>query len=169
MVLLLPWLLLTFPHEVGLDGLILIVKVTHVYDQIFLYVHKHERGHCGRVKVVLRYSRDASKVVSTIDVHATGATDAFPATPSERQRGINLIFDKNKYVEKHRPTLVQIHVVRQKVSLIIWVSWIRPIHVYPLHLGLSHLIQFLAELVNIRGLYLHAFLKVLDDLGVEPS
>src|SRR5882724_6177032 len=56
--------------------------------------------------------RETSEVVGAIDVHGARTTDAFAAGAPERQRRIDLVVDLDQGVEDHRPTMIEIDLVR---------------------------------------------------------
>jgi hypothetical protein len=41
-------------------------------------------------------------------VHGTATTNALSATPSKRERGVNLVLDPDQRIEHHRASLVEI-------------------------------------------------------------
>ena len=55
--------------------------------------------------------RGAGESVSAIDIHRTGAADAFATGTAEGQRCVLLALDLDDGIENHRATTIQIHFV----------------------------------------------------------
>ena len=60
----------------------------------------------------LGHAIGAGQRVDPVDVHRTGATDAFTARAAEGQRRIDLVLDLDDRVQNHRAAIVQIDEIR---------------------------------------------------------
>ena len=83
------------PLEVGLDGLVLRVKVGEVNNQVLENEHVPQRCDDSRLAEVGVDGPDASQGVEPVAVHGAGAADAFSAGPSKRQGTVLFILDFN--------------------------------------------------------------------------
>ena len=75
-------------------------------------------------------------MVTTINVHCAGATDTFSATATERECGIDLVFDFDQSIEEHRSTFLHIDVIGDILWSIGGIIRISSINVESLHLFL---------------------------------
>lgn len=46
------------------------------------------------------------------DIHGAGAADALPAGAPERQRGVHFVLDLDQRVQNHRPTVIQVNLIK---------------------------------------------------------
>lgn len=76
----------------------------------------------------------ASECVDAINVHRTATADAFAATSSEGQGGIEFVLDPDQSIQHHWPGLVQVDRVRLHLRLGCRLVGIPPIDVESLHL-----------------------------------
>mmetsp|Transcript_22041 Transcript_22041/g.70405 ORF Transcript_22041/g.70405 Transcript_22041/m.70405 type:complete len:263 (+) Transcript_22041:183-971(+) len=92
--------------EPGLDGLVLIVKVVHVRNEVLDDVHVGERVDGGGGLVI-----DVGKAgqgVATVDVHGARAADALTARAAEGERRVLLVLDLDERIKDHGAALVQV-------------------------------------------------------------
>jgi len=97
--------------EVGLDGLVLLVELGEIRDDVLDYVGMWERIDLGFLLRVGGDSAQAGQGVYTIDVHRTASADTLSATPSESQGRIDFILDSDQSIQHHGSRLVQVQSV----------------------------------------------------------
>ena len=61
--------------------------------------------------VILGNCTDAGKMMSAVDIHGAGATDALTARSSEGKSWVDFIFDFDQGVKEHWATFVLVDVV----------------------------------------------------------
>ena len=103
--------------EIGLDGLVLRVEVREVNNQVLENEHVPQRGDDSRLAEIGVDGPDAGQRVEPVTVHGAGAADAFSAGPSQRESGVQVVFDVEQRVQVHRGDLLEVHVVAD-------VSWL---------------------------------------------
>mmetsp|Transcript_7869 Transcript_7869/g.17132 ORF Transcript_7869/g.17132 Transcript_7869/m.17132 type:complete len:262 (+) Transcript_7869:175-960(+) len=92
----------------GLDGLVLIVEVGHVGDQVLHYEHVGEGVDLGGLGALVDEAQAGEGVVS-VDVHRARAADALSAGSAEGQRGVLLVLNLQKGVQHHGPALGEVY------------------------------------------------------------
>jgi hypothetical protein len=91
----------------GLDGLVLLVELGHVGDEVLDDIHVREGVDLG---VLARLAVDAAQAgerVLPVDVHGAGAADALAAGATEGESGVDLVLDfdeRVKYLRKRGET-----------------------------------------------------------------
>jgi hypothetical protein len=93
--------------QVGLDGLVLLIKVRQIGHEILDDVGVRQ-GVDLHLLGVGRYSAQAGQCVGAVDVHGAGAADTLAATPAEGQGRVDLVLDAHEGVEHHGSGLVEV-------------------------------------------------------------
>lgn len=102
LLLLQPWL----------DGLVLSIKVGHIWHQVLYNVHVWEWVDLADLAAVLVDSRKASQVVLAIDIHRAATANSLSAGSSKTQSRVLLILDLDKCIQNHLTGhLVQVNLV----------------------------------------------------------
>lgn len=104
--------------QIRLDGLVLLVEVSQVGDQILDDVGVRQRVD---LDIRGRFGGDSAQAcqgVLAVDVHGAASTDTLSATPSEGQRRILLVLDLDQGIQDHGTGLVEIDVVGLKPGLL---------------------------------------------------
>jgi len=96
--------------QIRFNGLVLLVEVREIGNQVFDNVHVREWVNLCSVRNLVNSTKTRKSVLS-IDVHGTRSTDTLSARPPEGKRGVDLVFNFDQRVENHRPTLVQVNCV----------------------------------------------------------
>lgn len=94
--------------QVRLDGLVLLVEVSQVGDQILDNVGVRQRVD---LDIRGRFGGDSAQAcqgVLAVDVHGTASTNALSAAPPEGQRRILLVLDLDQGVQDHGAGLVEV-------------------------------------------------------------
>ena len=123
--------------EVRLDGLVLLVKVSQVGDEVLDNIGVGQRvnldvgrgfsgnsafsyvsnAHCQGQELVHVGHTQASERVLAVDVHGTATADTFTAASSEGESRVQFVLDADDGVQHHRAGLVQIDGVALHVRL----------------------------------------------------
>lgn len=104
--------------QVGLDGLVLLVKVRQVRYQVLDDVGVRQGVDLDIGRGLGGDSAQAGQGVLAVDVHGTAAADALSATPSEGQGRVLLVLDLNQGVQDHGARLVEVNGVGLKLGLL---------------------------------------------------
>lgn len=91
--------------QVGLDGLVLLVELGQVGDQVSDHKHVGQGVDLLLLGNVRVDSTQACQGVSALNVHGARATDALSARPSECQGGVLLVLDLDERVQHHGAAL----------------------------------------------------------------
>jgi len=119
--------LVPFRLQPWLDGSVLLVKVTKIWNQILHDIHVWQWVHLGRRLRVIINVGQAGQRVGSVDVHGARSTDPLAARSAEGQGGVLLRFDFEQRIQNHRAAVVQIHWVRADVRLLC-LLWIPSVH-----------------------------------------
>lgn len=104
--------------QVRLDGLVLLVEVSQIRDQILDNVGVRQRVD---LDIRGRFGGDSAQAcqgVLAVDVHGTASTDALSATPPEGQGRILLVLDLDQSIEDHGAGLVEVDGVGLQLGLL---------------------------------------------------
>ena len=133
-----------FALKVRLDGLVLLVKMGEIRNQVLDNVGVGERVDAtflscvggdtacmfrqipkylaSRQRIIIH--TQTSKSVDSVDVHGTTTADALSTASSKCQGGIHFIFDPDECIQHHRTGLVQVQSVALHFRLRGWLIWI---------------------------------------------
>lgn len=104
--------------QVGLNGLVLLVKVRQVRYQVLDDVGVRQGVDLDIGRGLGGDSAQASQGVLAVDVHGTAAADALSATPSEGQGRVLLVLDLDQGIQDHGARLVEVNGVGLKLGLL---------------------------------------------------
>jgi len=122
--------------EVGLDGLVLFVKLGQVRDDVLDDVGVGQRVDFAFCLGVGWDTAQACKSVDTVDIHSAASADTLSATPSECEGGVDLVLDSDQGIQHHRTGLVQIQGIALHSWLRRWLVWVPSVDVECFDLGL---------------------------------
>mmetsp|Transcript_15215 Transcript_15215/g.41587 ORF Transcript_15215/g.41587 Transcript_15215/m.41587 type:complete len:308 (-) Transcript_15215:66-989(-) len=115
-VLRVPLLLDVLALEPRLDGLVLVVEVGEVGDEVLDDVGVGQRldldGRSVRLDV-----EEAREAVLAVDVHGAGPADALAAGAAEGERGVDLVLDLDEGVQDHGAARLEVDGVLLQVRL----------------------------------------------------
>jgi len=118
--------------EIRLDARVLLIKVGHIWHEIFDDVHVRQGiDFRGFGWIVDRAKTRQS--VAAVDVHRTRTANAFATRASEGETGVEIILDVDQRVQNHRPTLVQIHFENFFARFFSWVLRIKSVNLELFH------------------------------------
>lgn len=107
-----------------LNGCILLVEIAHIGHQISNHIQMWQRiDFHGFVHIGID-ATDACQCICACDIHGARATNALTTRPTERQCGINFIFDFQQCVQHHRCTVIQIDLVFLQMGFLAGLLWI---------------------------------------------
>ena len=96
----------------GLHALVLSIKVGHVHHQILDHEHMWQRSDgAGGATVVSLNTSQTCQTIASIDVHSTGAADAFPTGAAERQSRVLLVLNLQQHIQNHRTAVIQVNLI----------------------------------------------------------
>lgn len=104
--------------QVRLDGLVLLVEVSQVRDQILNNVGVRQRVDLDIRGRLGGDSAQACQGVLAVDVHGTASANALSATPSEGQGRILLVLDLDQSIQDHGAGLVEVDGVGLQLGLL---------------------------------------------------
>lgn len=102
--------------EVGLDGLVLLVKLGEIGNQVADDKHVGEGVDLFVLGGVLVNAAEAGKGVAAVNVHGARTADTFTARASESKGRVLLVLDAENGIEHHWSGSVQVNLV----SLHLW-------------------------------------------------
>lgn len=141
-----------FSLKVRLDSLVLWVKISHIYYQIFKNEHVAEGGDkWGLIQIRINFS-DASQWVEAITVHWAWATDSFSAWSSEWEGGVKVILHINEGIQVHGWDGLEINIVANIFRFVFGVFGIVSIDQESFHLWLLLSCEIWVVLFDIVGI-----------------
>merc|ERR1712013_923427 len=96
------------PSAARAGWIVLVVKVFHIGHQVLHYVHVWQGVDLCHLVTCL-YLGQTSQGINTSNIHGAGATNSFPAGPSECQRRVQLVFYLDQGIQHHWATILQVH------------------------------------------------------------
>ena len=91
-------------------------------------------------------------MMSSINVHGAGATDAFSARSSEGEGGVNFVLDLDQGVQEHWPTVLPIDVVGDVFGPIMRIIRVGPVDLKSLHFLFLFVCKTLIKFLIVVGL-----------------
>jgi len=104
--------------EPWLDGLVLLVELGHVGNEILDDVHVWQWIYLGLLSSLPINTAQACQSVLPVNVHRATAADPFTAASSKRQCRVHLILDLENGIQDHRPRLVEVDGILLKEGLL---------------------------------------------------
>lgn len=104
--------------QVRLDGLVLLVEVGQIGDQVLDDIGVRQRVDTRLLLGVGGNTAQASQSVDSINVHGAATADTLSATSPESQGGVDLVLDSDERIQHHRAGLVQIQAVGLHLGLL---------------------------------------------------
>lgn len=106
--------------EPRFDRSVLLVKISHVGDQILQNVHVGQGVNLRRRFAIVVDVGQTRERVGSLNVHRAATANPFPARPSKGQRGILLVLDLEQGVQYHRTAIVEIDGIRAQVGFLVF-------------------------------------------------
>lgn len=96
----------------------------HVSDKILKHKHEHKWRNCRFFHVLFWNSAETGKMMSSVNIHGTGATNTLTAASSERESGVDLVLNFNESVQEHGSALLSVNVIRHILWTVFRVVWV---------------------------------------------
>merc|ERR1740123_2167830 len=107
-ILFVTFLLHVFTLQPRLNGLVLVVEICEVWNQVLHNIGVWQRLDFNGLRTRLNVKK-TSKAIFAIDIHGTRSANSFTARTPESECRINLIFDLDESIQDHGAALLQIY------------------------------------------------------------